>query len=250
MPDLIAALARSGTDVFVTPGPRAAEIVREVAPEMPVVAVALPASYPALFQSLARPGGRVTGFSHIGTGLAAKRIELLGEALPGLQSVAILCRMDDPLSSDWAAETARAARGRGLEANLLGLASLSAAQLPPLLASARAAGAQGLIVIRDYGTESLRAEIFRYAAEVRLASLAEHRNFAEAGALLSYGASLPDLFRRAAEYVDRMLNGTDPGELPIQLPTRFELVLNLGTARTLELTLPPSLLARADEVIE
>jgi len=156
----------------------------------------------------------------------------------------------DPVSNDWAVETAMAARGRGLEVKLLGLPSVSASELVAPLASARAAGAQSLIVIRDFSTETFRAEIARHALRLGLPTLTEHRSFAEAGALLSYGASLPDLFRRAAEYVDKILNGASPAELPIQLPTRFELVLNLGTAKALDLALPLPLLAQADEVIE
>jgi putative ABC transport system substrate-binding protein len=136
-----------------------------------------------------------------------------------------------------------------LKTIMLTLTSASATEFLSLI-HGRAADAQGLIVIRDFITESMRADIFRHAGEARLATLAEHRNFAEAGALLSYGASLADLFRRAAEYVDKILKGANPGELPIQLPTKFEFVLNLQTAKRLNLAIPPTLLARADEVIE
>jgi putative tryptophan/tyrosine transport system substrate-binding protein len=246
---LLRDLLQGEVAVFVTFGPNAARIIRSMAPSAPVVAVALPDSDDTLFGSLARPGGRVTGFSHIGTGLAPKRIELLKEAVPGLTTVAIVTS-EDIVYLKWGAETASAAQAQGLKTIILTLTSPSAAELASLIQSSRAADAQGLIVIRDFLTESLRAEIFRHAGTARLATLAEHRNFAEAGALLSYGASLADLFRRAAEYVDKILKGANPGELPIQLPTKFELVINLKTAGALGLTIPPTLLARADEVIE
>jgi putative tryptophan/tyrosine transport system substrate-binding protein len=246
---LVRDLLKSEVAVFVTFGPNAARTIRSMAPSAPVVAVALPDSDHTLFGSLARPGGRVTGFSHIGTGLAPKRVELLKEALPGLTTVAILTS-EDVVYLKWGAETASAAQAQGLKTIMLTLTSPSAGELASLIHSNRAADAQGLIVIRDFATESLRAEIFRHAETARLATLAEHRNFAVAGALLSYGASLADLFRRAAEYVDKILKGANPGELPIQLPTKFEFVINLKTASALGLAVPPTLLARADEVIE
>jgi putative ABC transport system substrate-binding protein len=247
-PGLVRDLLQRQVAVFVTFGPNAARTIRRIAPSAPVVAVALPDSDDTLFESLARPGCRVTGFSHIGTGLAPKRIELLKEAVPGLATVAIL-NSEDLVYSRWGAETASAAQAQGLKTVMLTLTSASATEFLSLI-HGRAADAQGLIVIRDFITESMRADIFRHAGEARLATLAEHRNFAEAGALLSYGASLADLFRRAAEYVDKILKGANPGELPIQLPTKFEFVLNLQTAKRLNLTIPPTLLARADEVIE
>jgi putative tryptophan/tyrosine transport system substrate-binding protein len=246
---LVRDLLQSEAAVFVTFGPNAARTITSIAPSAAIVAVALPESDNTLFGSLARPGGRVTGFSHIGTGLAPKRIELLKEAVTGLTTVAIVTS-EDVVYLKWGAETASAAQAQGLKTVMLTLTSPSVAELAVAIQSSLAAYAQGLIVIRDFVTETLRAEIFRHAGTARLATLAEHRNFTEAGALLSYGASLADLFRRAAEYVDKILKGANPGELPIQLPTKFELIINLRTARALGLTIPPTLLARADEVIE
>jgi putative ABC transport system substrate-binding protein len=249
LPGLIDDLLRREAAIFVTPGPNASRAVNRAAPRLPVVAVALPESDDSLFDSLARPGRRVTGFSHIGTGLAPKRVELLKEAVPRVATVAIL-NSEDLVYLKWGAETADAAHMQGLKTIMLTLnSSVSAVELSDLIRN-RAADAQGLIVIRDFITESLRADIFREAGAASLATLAEHRNFAEAGALLSYGTSLADLFRRAAEYVDKILKGANAGELPIQLPTRFELIINLKTARRLGIEFPPTLLARADEVIE
>jgi putative tryptophan/tyrosine transport system substrate-binding protein len=249
LPGLIDDLLRRKAAVFVTPGPNASRAVNRAAPRLPVVTVALPESDDSLFDSLARPGRRVTGFSHIGTGLAPKRVELLKEAVPRMATVAIL-NSEDLVYLKWGAETADAAHVQGLKTIMLTLnSSLSSTELSHLIRN-RAADAQALIVIRDFVTESVRADIFREAGAAGLATLAEHRNFAEAGALLSYGASLADLFRRAAGYVDKILKGASPGELPIQLPTKFELVINLKTAKALGLDIPPTLLARADEVIE
>jgi putative ABC transport system substrate-binding protein len=192
----------------------------------------------------------ITGFSHIGPDLARKRIGLLKDIVPGLRAVAVMYSLTDPLYREWGADAEKAAQSLGFEAVQLGLTSPEVSELTQQMASAKAAGATGMLVIRDFITESLREDIFRAATEARIATLAEHRNYAEKGALISYGASLPDLFRRAANYVDRILKGENPADLPIQLPTKFELIVNLRTAKNLGLDIQPSLLARADEVIE
>ncbi|HKH27767.1 MAG TPA: ABC transporter substrate-binding protein, partial [Sphingomicrobium sp.] len=219
---------------------------------VPIVVVALPSSnrFPDLCASVARPGGSVTGFSHLGSDLAPKRVEILKEAVPSLANIAVLHATTDPIYEEWAAETETSAKAQGLKTIRLALSSSSAEPLAALMQSGRAAGATGVIVIRDFLTETLRGEIVNAANAEHMATVAEHRSFAESGALLSYGANLPDLFRRAAAYVDQILKGARAGELPIQLPTKFELVVNVKTAHLLGLTIPPTLFARADEVIE
>jgi len=252
VPELLDDLLRRGVALIVSPGPSVARAVRRLAAQMPVVAVALPSShrYPDLFDQLARPGGSVTGFSHIGPDLGAKRVEILKESVPGLTTVGVLYAANDPLYLEYGAETERAASVHGLRPVTLRIASPSSDELASLISSAQAAGAGAVVVIRDYITETLRSEIFRATTAARFAGLGEQAAFAEAGALISYGASITDLFRRAAGYVDKILKGATPGELPIQLPIKFDLVLNLKTAGIVGLTMSSTLLARADELIE
>lgn len=252
VPDLFRELLDSGIRVLVVPGLAAALAARETAPELPVVAVGLPSTviYPDLFASLHRPGGSVTGFSHFGEDLAAKRVELLREVLPALTTVAILHNNVDPLFREWGEKTEAAARQQGLQTVRLGLATPSKGELAGLMKSASQAGAQGLIVVRDFLTHTLQNEVIRAAAELHMATMGEQRNFVQAGMLMSYGASFPELFRRAAAYVDKILQGEQPAELPIQLATEFELAVNLRAAKMLGIEIPPSILLRANEVIE
>ena len=206
-------------DVFLSPGPAAARaIVRKT--NIPVVAVALPAvqSDPELFQSLSRPGGTVTGFSAFGEEISAKRIEMLKEIVPGLKK--------------------------------LGVMQPSSVQLTEQIMKLADNGGTAMIVIRDFLTVAMMKDICRIAADARIAVIGEHAEIARAGALFSYGADLSDLFRRAAGYVDNILKGGKPAEMPIQLPTKFELIANIKVARILGLTFPASILVLADQVIE
>ena len=238
--------------VLVVPGVSGTLAIREHAPEIPVVAVGLPSTviYPDLFASLHRPGGSVTGFSHFGEDLAVKRVELLKEAMPALTTVAILHNSVDPLFRAWGERTEEAALQQGLKAVRLGLATPSTSELTASMLSAGDAGAQGLIVVRDFLTHTLQNDIVRAANGLHMGTMAEERMFVQAGGLMSYGASFPDLFRRAATYVREILNGAKPAEMPIQLATEFELVVNQRAAEALGITIPPSILLRADEVIE
>jgi putative ABC transport system substrate-binding protein len=217
-----------------------------------VVVVALPSSnsYPDLFETLARPSRNVTGFSHIGPELAPTRVQILREVVPSLTAIAILHATTDAIYRKWASETENAAAAQGLRTIVLGLTSPSREELRMLVQKARRAGATGLFIVRDFITEVLREDIAQAAKEAGIAVVSEHRNFVEAGALLSYGASIPDLFRRAARYVVEILKGMNPAELPIQLPTKFELTINLKVTEALALPIPQSILLRADEVIE
>ena len=249
---LIAEVVARGVRVIVVPGIAAAVAVREHAPQIPVVAVGLPSTvlYPDLFASLHRPGGSVTGFSPFGEDLAAKRVELLKEVVPDMTTVAILHNSVDPLYRSWGEKTEAAARQQDLKTVRLGVESRSKPDLDARLRSAHEAGAQGLIIVRDFLTHILQEEIARTAVAMGMATMAEQRMFVEQGGLMSYGADLPELFRRAAAYVDEVLKGASPAEMPIQLATEFELVVNQRTARALGIDLPPSTLLRADEVIE
>lgn len=248
---IIRALAALPVDVFVVPGPAAARAVRR-ATAIPLVAVGLPPtqSDPELFASLARPGGSVTGFASFGEEMAAKRVELLREAMPGLAALGVMHNATDPTFDAWGRLTEGAARAQGLRALRVPLTGRDRAALATALRTLRAEGARAMVVVRDFLTSSMIDDIVGRAMAEGIAVIGDQARYAEAGALFSYGASLPDLFRRAAGYVTRILRGERPGDLPVQLPTAVEFVVNLRTARALGLALPHAVLARAEEVIE
>jgi putative ABC transport system substrate-binding protein len=238
--------------VFLSPGAAAVRLILRVTRNVPIVSVALHPSggQTDLFASLARPGGMVTGVSNFGEELAAKRVQFLKELIPRLKRVGVLHNTTDPVFRRWGEETEREIGAQGLAAMRLGLTSTSVEAMQQKLRDARARGVEALVVVRDFLTSSLYRQIARDSLELGLASVAEERRYPEAGALLSYGVSDRDQFRSAANYVDRILKGATPAELPIEQPTRFELVLNMRTARALGLTPPQPLLLLADEVIE
>ncbi len=239
-------------DVFLAPGPAAARIVLRVHRSIPVVTVGLhpQGGQSDLFTSLARPGGMVTGVSNIGEQLAAKRVQLLAEAMPRLKKVGVMHNTTDPVFQRWGEETEREVRAQGFVPDRLGLGSASLDALAATMRSARARGVDAVIVVRDFLTSTLHRDIARIGRETGLAIVAEERRYTDAGALMSYGASDAILFRQAAGYVDRILKGAVAAEMPVQQPTRFELVVNLATARILGIVIPHALLLRADEVIQ
>ena len=251
-PAIIDDVVAQGVAVIVVPGIAAALAVRERAPKIPVVAMGLPSTvlYPDLFQNLHRPGGSVTGFSPFGEDLADKRVELLRELVPRLKTVAILHNSIDPLYRSWGEKTEKAARAQGLAAVRLGVESKERAALDKLMLMAKETGAEGMIIVRDFLTHLLQEDIAQKALAMGIATMAEQRNFVDIGGLMSYGADHPALFERAATYVDEILDGADPAEMPIQLATQFELVVNQRTAEKLGLDIPRSILLRADEVVE
>ncbi len=238
-------------DVFLAPGPAAARIILRVRQTVPIVTVGLhpQGGQSDLFASLARPGGMVTGVSNIGEQLAAKRVQLLGEAMPGLKRIGVLHNTTDPVFRRWGEETEREARAQGFAAERLGLESTSTDALGKALRGAAARGVGAIVVVRDFLTSSLYRPIAQISRDIGLGVVAEERRYADAGALMSYGASDRALFRQAAGYVDRILKGAVAADMPVQQPTQFELVINLGTARALGLEIARSLLLRADEVI-
>lgn len=247
----IAELIARPVDVFLSPGPAVTRILFRLT-KIPVVAVALPAdrTEDGLFESLARPGGTITGFSAFGEELSAKRIQMIREVLPRLKVVGVLHNATDPLFRAWGEQTMADARKQGLEPVRSSVEAPSVDVLQGHIRKLREAGGTALIVIRDFLTTTLMDEVCRVATNEGLAVVGEHSEWARAGALFSYGADIGDLFRRAAGYVDRVLKGEKPADLPIQLPSKFQLVVNLKTTRALGAVMPPSLLARADEMIE
>lgn len=248
---LIDAFIARPVDVMLTPGPAAARAVVRRS-KIPVVAVALPAvqSDPDLFQSLAKPGGSLTGFAAFGEEMSAKRIEMLREMLPGVKTIGVMNNATDPTFSAWGAQTMTEVRKAGLEPVRLGLAAATPDAVAEQFKVLAEAGGTAMIVIRDYMTAAMQNEICRMGLESKVAVIGQQGEFARAGALFSYGADIGDLFRRAAGYVDLILKGQKPAEMPIQLPTKFEMIVNVKTARALGLTIPSTILVFADETIE
>ena len=238
-------------DVFIAPGPAAARVLRRMT-TLPIVALQLMSgqSDPELYESLARPGGNLTGFSSMGEDLSAKRIGIVRELLPNLTTIGVLHNGTDRNFRDWGVATEAAARAQGLAVSRQAMSEPSVAEVGRSMAAMRKDGAGAVIVIRDFMITSLANEIVAAALEARIAVIAEHRDFVTAGAMLSYGPDVFDLFRRAGGHVERILKGMKPADLAIQLPVKFEMVLNLKTAKALGLTIPTMVLAQVDEVIE
>ncbi len=201
-----------------------------------------------LVASLARPDGNVTGMSLMAPDLGPKRLQLLKEILPHLTRVAVLWNAANPYSKLVYKTTQDAGQTLGIEVRSLEVQDPS--DFGRVFEAVRQQHPDGLITVEDPLTVDHRELIADFAADERLPTLYGIREFVVAGGLMSYGASLTDLFRRAALYVDKILRGAKPADLPVEQPTKFELVLNLKTAEILGLAMPPMLLARADEVIE
>jgi putative tryptophan/tyrosine transport system substrate-binding protein len=200
-----------------------------------------------LVASLARPGGNVTGLSMQGPDLAGKRLELLREVVHGLRRLAILTNVNYPAAALEMGEAQAAARALGLE-----VATLDVRKVEDVVPAFEAlkGRADALYICVDPALNARRISINTLANVARLPTITGFREYVEAGSLMSYGPSVPELFRRAADYVDKILRGAKPGELPVEQPTKFELVINLTTAKALGLTIPEPFLLRADELIE
>jgi ABC-type uncharacterized transport system substrate-binding protein len=199
--------------------------------------------------SLARPGGNVTGFTLVEPTMAAKWVELLKEIAPRVNRAAMLFNPATATYADYFLKPFKAAAPSfAVEAIAAPVGDMS--ELESVIAAQVREPNGGLIVMPDSFTEANREEITSLAASYHLPAVYAYRFFTERGGLLSYGADLSDNFRRAADYVDRVLKGEKPADLPVQAPTKFELTINLKTAKVLDLVVPPALLARADEVIE
>jgi putative ABC transport system substrate-binding protein len=248
LPELAADLVRLKVDVIVssaTPASRAAKAATSSIPIV-IVAVGEPVKV-GLIASLARPGGNVTGLSLLTTELSGKRLELLGQVVRTMSRVAILMNPDNPVTTVFLEETRIAAQKLGAQLQLL--EARNPREIEQVLDAAAGERAAGLIVFDDPVLWSHRKQVVALAAKRRLPAMYGFREFVDEGGLMSYGPDRVDHYRRTAVYVDKILKGAKPGDLPVEQPTKFELVINLKTAKTLGLTIPPSLLLRADEVI-
>jgi putative ABC transport system substrate-binding protein len=250
VPALADALVRLKVDVIVVPAGQNALEARRVTRTIPIVATSLggdPTSS-GLVASFARPGGNVTGLSWAGPDLGGKQVELLREIVPGLSRVAVLMNTSTEIHSAWLRKATAA--GRSMRIQVHGLESRKPAELDGAFVAMARQRAGALLVLPDAMFLIHRARLATLAAERRIPAMYGLREHVDAGGLVFYGPSLRDSFRRAATYVDKILRGASPGDLPVEQPNKFELVINLKTARALALNIAPPLLQRADEVIE
>jgi putative ABC transport system substrate-binding protein len=249
LPDLAAALARSGVDVIVTGGTPAARALKAATQSIPIVVAIMADPVGAgVVQNLARPDRNITGFSIVAPELGTKRLQLLKEIVPSISSIAVLLNGRNPQSQIELREMKAAASSMGLRVNPIDIST--AGRLEDAFAAMNEAAAQALIVLTDPVLFSERKPTVDLANAYRLPAAYPFQGYVEDGGLMSYGPSDTDLFRRAADYVDRILKGAKPGELPVEQPTKFDLFINLSAAKTLGVTIPESFLARADKVIE
>jgi putative ABC transport system substrate-binding protein len=248
LPMLATELVGLNVAVIVTSGTVAIQAVQQATRTIPVVMAASGEPVASGFvTSLARPGGNLTGLSLFAPELSGKRLELLKEAVPEITRIAVLANPSNPLTAPQWQETERAAQA--LRVQLQYVAVREATDIDAAFAAMTRGNADALIVLLEPLFMSLRTRLVGLTLKSRLPAMYGFREDAEAGALLAYGPNFPDLFRRAATYVDKILNGAKPGELPVEQPTKFELVLNLKTTKALGLTMPATLLLQADEVI-
>jgi ABC-type uncharacterized transport system substrate-binding protein len=246
-PDLASELVGLNVDLILTRGTPATRAIQDATGTIPVVMMTM-GGPGAIVTSFARPAGNITGVITFSTELTAKRVEILKELVPGLSRVALLHNMGNPaVPPEWE-ETKTAARSLGLQAELLDVRSEG--DLSRAFELAVRQHVDGLIIGADGLTQMHQQTIVGWLARNRLPAVFPAREFVEAGGLIAYAVNYPDLYLQLATFVDKIFKGTKPGELPVQQPTKFELVINLKTAKALGLEVPPTLIARADEVIE
>jgi putative tryptophan/tyrosine transport system substrate-binding protein len=251
LPALAADLVRRGVDVIIVAGVTPVVVAAmKATTTIPIVTTVVVEPVRAgLVASLARPGGNVTGLTaDTGDEIVGKRFELLKEALPNLSRVGVLWNPDVALNRNRLIPMSETARSLGL--TIVPVEARKLDEFDQAFATMSKEGVQGFIVQGDSVLYNYRGQIAEAALRTRLPGTSGQKEFADAGFLLTYGADLQDLWRRAAIYVDKIFKGAKPADLPVEQPIKFELVINLKTAKTLGLVVPPSLLARADEVIE
>jgi putative ABC transport system substrate-binding protein len=246
--EIAAEFVRLRVDIIVTGGTPPVIAAKQITSTIPIVfASAGDPVGTGLVASLAKPAGNVTGLSVLAVDLAGKRLDLLREAIPGFGHLAIMGNVENPIIQSELGELQTAAHRLGVKVNTLEIRRSQ--DIAPALESVKGR-ADALYVCQDLLTVGNRLRINTLALGLRLPVMHASREHIEAAGLMSYGPNFLDLYRRAGDYVDKILRGAKPGDLPVEQPTKFDLVINLVTARALGREIPPALLARADEVIE
>src|SRR5205809_2133093 len=249
LPALAAELVRLKVDIIITAGPQVTRPAKEATSTIPIVMAQDPDPIGNGFvASLARPGGNITGLATLAPELSGKQLELMKEIVPRLSRVAVLGTSTRPGNAQSLKETELAAGAFGVKLQYLDI--LGHKDIETAFRAASKGRANAVLVLTSAVAISQRTQITDLAVKNRLPAIYDGAEFVEDGGLMTYSASQNDLYRRAATYVDKILKGAKPGDLPVEQPTKFELVVNQKTAKVLDLTVPPSLLARADEVVE
>jgi len=249
LPALAADLVRARVDVIVAVSPPAIQAAKEATTMIPIV-MAFSSIDPVVSKfvdSLARPGGNITGVAMIADEITGKRLALLKEMLPLASRIAVLAQVNHSSSTSQVKAAREAAKSLGIELDVVEIRDSRDYETALTAVTKRA---PGLFVVSNPTFFDDRQRLAAVAAKQHLAILCEWREMAEAGCLMAYGPNISDLYRRAATYADRIVRGARPADLPVEQPTTFELAINLKTAKALGLTIPPSLLLRADQVIE
>ena len=249
LPDLIDNLLAANVDLIVTAGTPAALAVKKATTSVPLVMVAVGDPVGSgIVPSLSRPGGNITGLSSIAPDLEGKRLELLREVAPKVSRVALFWNPTNFFHAVSLQQARAGAQTLRIDLQLLGVSTSE--ELDQAFAAIIRTRPDALLLLADRVFLHNRVRIMEFAGKHRLPSVNAYRELVEAGGLMSYGPSYEEMHRRAAIYVDKIIKGTNPGELPVEQPAKFTLVVNLNAAKALGLEIPPTLLARADEVIE
>jgi putative ABC transport system substrate-binding protein len=248
LPAIAAELVHLNVAIIVTGGSASTHAAQQTTSTVPIVMTQDPDPIGSSFIiSLARPGGNITGLSNLVSDLSGKRLELLRQVTPRLTRVAVFGTSSTPGNAQQLRETELAASALALKVQILDV--LGPKDIDIAFRAATKEGADAVLVLAGSVFNSYRKEIADLAIKSRLPAIYINPEYVEAGGLVSYGASINDLYRRAAAYVDKILKGAKPADLPVEQPTKFELVINLKTAKQIGLTIPPNVLARADRVI-
>ncbi len=249
LPGLASELVRLKVDVIVTSGPAATRAAKEATVTIPIVTAQDPDPVKnGLVASLARPGGNITGLSTLAPEISGKKLELMKEIVPRLSRVAVLGSSTTPGNAQALRETELAARALGVQLQYIDV--LSPKDIETAFRAASKGQADGVLMLQSPVFVNERTQLANLAVKSRLPAIYDRREFVDDGGFICYGTNFADLSRRAATYVDKILRGAKPGDLPVEQPSKFELVINLKTAKALGLTIPQSILIRADEVIQ
>ena len=248
LPDLAAELVRLKVDVLITAGPTDNRAAKEATNTIPIVmAQDNDPVGNGLVASLARPGGNITGLATLTPELTGKRLELLKESVPKLSRVAVLGTSSQPGNTQALRETELAASALGVHLQYLEVRGLE--DIETAFRAASKGRAEAILMLASYVFNSHRKQIVDLARKSQLPAIYRTSEFVEDGGLMTYGVSITDLYRRAATYVDKILKGAKPADLPVEQPTKFEFIINLRAAKQIGLTIPPNVLVRADKVI-